>query len=82
MRTTVTIDDDVLKQIEERAAKEKRSRKDVLNETLRRGIEAASSTRTRSEIRRTRPQDLGRPLLPSLDNVAEALAVAEGDDFA
>lgn len=82
MRTTLTIDDDVLKQIEETAAREKRSRRDVLNEILRRGIQAKSSTQGSGEGEKTTPHDLGRPLVSSIDNVAETLSVAEGDNFA
>jgi hypothetical protein len=33
------------------------------------------------EIRRTEPLRLGRRLAGSRDNVSEALAVAEGEDF-
>lgn len=81
MRTTISVDDDVLKQIEAIAGREGRSRRDVLNETLRRGIEARSSAEKPGRPYRTEPRDLGRCRLPSLDDVAETLAVAEGDDF-
>jgi predicted transcriptional regulator len=81
MRTTVVIDDDVLKQIESIAEREKRSRRDVLNETLRRGIEARTASTTLRKQNPTAPQDLGRCLLPTLDDVSEALAWAEGEAF-
>ena len=81
MRTTITVDDDVLKQIEVIAAREKRSRRDVLNETLRRGIAAREVSQKRPEADPTEPRDLGRCLLPSLDNVGDGLSVAERDDY-
>jgi hypothetical protein len=39
MRTTVVIDDDVLKHLREKAHRGRRSLKDVLNEALRTGLE-------------------------------------------
>ena len=36
----------------------------------------------REEIsRRTKPMHLGKPLISSLDNIAEVLAAAEGENF-
>ena len=81
MRTTITIDDDVFKQIDSMAEQQQRSRREVLNETLRRGIRAVRQETEQRERFATRPRDLGQCLIPSLDNVSEALAVAEGDDF-
>ena len=81
MRTTVTIDDDLLKQIESIAQQEGRSRGEVLNDTLRHGMRAMTQRTTGSRKQATETRDLGRCLVPSLDNVADALAVAEGDDF-
>jgi hypothetical protein len=42
MRTTLTIDDDVLKRARKKAAEEGRPLKDVINEALRFGLEAGS----------------------------------------
>lgn len=81
MRTTITVDDDLLKQIDEIARREKRSRRDVLNELLRYGIDARAAAATAKTPYRTEPKDLGRCLLPSIDAVRDALAVAEGDDY-
>ena len=81
MRTTITIDDDVFKQIESLAEAQQRSRRDVLNDTLRRGIRAVRQETGERARFTTRSKDLGQCLIPSLDNVSEVLAVAEGDDF-
>lgn len=70
MRTTLTIDPDVAAMIE----KERRERgvplRDVVNEALRRGLTAAQPARS-SFV--TRTVDLGRPLLPAVDDVAEVI---------
>lgn len=81
MRTTITIDDDVFRQIESIAEEQKRSRKDVLNDALRRGIRDTQQEKKREERFETKSMDLGQCLLPSLDNVAEVLAIAESDDY-
>lgn len=81
MRTTITIDDDIFKQLEAIAEREGRTRRDVLNTTLRRGIQAARRTPAGIPVFKTGTRDLGRCLILSVDNVAEALAVAEGEDF-
>ena len=81
MRTTITIDDDVFRQIESIAEEQKRSRKDVLNDALRRGIRDTQQEKKREERFETKSMDLGQCLLPSLDNVAEVLTIAESDDF-
>jgi hypothetical protein len=79
MRTTLTLDDDVAVQIEALRRKRRLSLKAVVNETLRRGLANAESRPSRTF--RTRTFDVGAPLLPSIDNVAEALATAEGERF-
>jgi hypothetical protein len=81
MRTTLTLDDDVAVQIEALRRKRRVSLKAVVNEILRRGLANAESVNRQSKIFRTRTFDAGAPLMPSLDNIAEALAAAEGEPF-
>jgi hypothetical protein len=81
MRTTLTLDDDVAVQIEALRRKRRVSLKTVVNETLRRGLAEAEIPKRRRATFRTRIFDAGAPLTQSLDNVAEALAVAEGERF-
>jgi|HubBroStandDraft_5_1064220.scaffolds.fasta_scaffold583927_1 hypothetical protein len=81
MRTTLTLDDDVAVQIEALRRKRRVSLKAVVNETLRRGLANAESVNRPGTTFRTRIFDAGTPLLPSIDNVAEALAAAEGERF-
>ena len=81
MRTTVTIDDDIALQLEQLRAEDGRSFKEVINDTLRAGLEArAHRDRATDETRRTRQFDLGLPAV-DLSCTAEALAYAEGEDF-
>ncbi len=45
MRTTLTIDDDVMKRAREKAAEDERPLKDVINDALRFGLEAERASR-------------------------------------
>jgi len=52
-----------------------------VNEALRIGLTRATVRKRPVTPYRTRPVDLGRCLVGSLDDVAEVLAVAEGEGF-
>lgn len=82
MRTTVTLEDDLAVRLEQYRVRSGDSFKRALNHALRVGLGAmdAQSAGT-AEVRQTEPLRLGRRVGGSIDNVAEALAVAEGDDF-
>jgi hypothetical protein len=81
MRTTLTIDDDVAAMLEQLRKKRGAVLKSLINEALRRGLrEMAARPKQRSPIR-TRSVDLGRARITSIDNIAEDLAIAEGEDF-
>lgn len=77
MRTTLSIDDDVAVLVERRQAALKLSLKAVINDALRRGLEVSPAPVTSRFV--TPTASLGRPLYANLDNIAEVLAVAEGD---
>jgi hypothetical protein len=81
MRTTLTIDDDVAAAIERLRRGRDISLKEVINEALRRGIKEMSTPAKPRKKFRTRPVRLGALQVPSLDNIAEVLAVAEGETF-
>jgi hypothetical protein len=51
----------------------------VVNEALRQGLRRMIAPPERPAPYRTPSVDTGRPLLPDVDDVAEVLAVAEGD---
>jgi hypothetical protein len=81
MRTTLTLDADVAVQLK-RLLKARDGRlKDVINEALRRGlIDMERPSKPRKPFR-TPTMDLGRPLMENMDNIAEVLAIAEGEDY-
>jgi hypothetical protein len=77
MRTTLTIDDDVafrLKKIHE--TDPSKSFKQIINETLRRGLNGAAAKPTKRF--RITPLDLGLREGLSYDNIEELLDIAEG----
>lgn len=80
MRTTITIDDDVAASLERLRRARDGSFKDLVNEALRRGIKDMTARAKPREPFRTRAVDLGQPLIP-VDNIGEALALAEGESF-
>jgi len=81
MRTTLTFEDDVARLLEQLRAERKQSLKKIVNEALRLGLIQLAGSREPRRKFRTRAVSLGQCRLPNIDHVAEALAVAEGDDF-
>lgn len=79
MRTTITLDSDVAARLAEEQEKRGVSFKDAVNAVLRAGLDAAGRE-SRREPFRTSGFALGPSLVGSLDNVAEVLARAEGED--
>jgi hypothetical protein len=82
MRTTLSLDKDVAAALERVRKARKASLKQVVNEALRQGL-ARMATPPAAPRRpfRTRTFSLGRCLIGNVDNVAEALAIAEGERF-
>ncbi len=81
MRTTLTLDNDLAALIERLRKARGASLKDLVNEALREGLKHMTAPpRERTPVR-TESVDLGRCLLGNVDNVAEVLAVAEGESF-
>ena len=78
MRTTLTLDDDVAVKLKAESRRAGRPFRDVVNETLRRGLANRRVTASRPAFKVT-ARDLGdlRPGL-SLDNVAELIDQVEG----
>jgi hypothetical protein len=81
MRTTLTLDDDVVAALERLRKTHGASLKDLINEALRRGLKEMSARPKRREPFRTQVVALGRLRIGSIDNVADALAIAEGEAF-
>jgi hypothetical protein len=81
MRTTLTLDDDVAAQIGQLQARRSESLKALINQLLRRGLKDLDTPPQHREPYRTRAVTLGRCLVGNVDDVAEALAVAEGESY-
>lgn len=81
MRTTLTIADDVAAQLERVRNMRKARLKDVINEALREGLKHLSAAEPLPTPFQTESVSLGRCLVGSIDDVADAIAVAEGEDF-
>jgi hypothetical protein len=80
MRTTLTIDDDVAVRLERLRRERDANLKDVVNDALRRGLDHIEARPKPRKPFRTETYDAGEPLVP-LDNIAEALALIEGENF-
>jgi hypothetical protein len=81
MRTTLTIDDDVAAALGHLRRVRNTTLKEIVNEALRRGITDMTVQRRRRTLFRTRSVSLGTLLIPTLDNIGEVLAAAEGKAF-
>ena len=82
MRTTLTLDDDVAALLERLQKSKGLGQKELVNRALRDGLSGlAREERAPARRHRTKSRDLGECLIPSLDDVSEALAIAEGEDF-
>jgi hypothetical protein len=81
MRTTLTLDDDVAALLERVRRERGAGLKETVNDALREGLRRLEQPRPERAPYRTRPTSLGRCLIGTLDNVADALAIAEGESF-
>ena len=78
MRTTLTLDDDVAAKLKAESRRTARPFRDIVNETLRRGLLSQRVTNSRKAFK-VKARDLGnlKPGL-TLDNVAELIERLEG----
>jgi hypothetical protein len=81
MRTTLTLDDDVAAKLKVESRRAGRPFREIVNETLRRGLASRRLTSRRQPFR-IETRDLGnlKPGL-SLDNVADLIEQVEGSAF-
>ena len=79
MRTTLTLDDDVAVALERLRKQRDAGLKELVNEALRRGLRDMSTRPKRREPVRTRSVALVRLQIAGIDNIAEALSIAEGE---
>ena len=81
MRTTLTLEPDVVALLVKVRKKRAGSLKRVINEALRQGLQSLSDPPRPRGAFVTKAVRLGPCLVGSLDDVAEALARAEGEAF-
>jgi len=81
MRTTLTLDDDVAALLGKIREERDATLKEIVNEALRAGLRLFEEPPRRRKPFRVRPLNVGRCLVGSLDNIAEVLAIAEGEDY-
>jgi len=79
MRTTLTLDDDVLDRARSVATRLHTPFRQVVNEAIRVGLQSVEEP-TRTRPYQTRPHKLGLKAGRSLDNIQELLAQIEGED--
>jgi hypothetical protein len=79
VRTTLTIDDDVLDKARAVAAKLNLPFRRVVNEALRTGLQAVEEP-PRTRPYRTRPRKMGLKAGRNLDNIQALLSQIEGED--
>ena len=77
----MTIDGDVAVLLEELRRSRNLTLKALVNEALRRGLVEMAESKKAPQVFQTRSVSLGRLRIASIDNVAEALAIAEGEGF-
>ena len=80
MRTTLTLDDDVAARLERLREERRLPFKTLVNDVLRKGLAALDAAAPERRRPATSPVSLGGALLPDIDDVSEALALAEGDE--
>lgn len=79
MRTTITIDDDVLEQAKALAAKLRTPFKVIINEALRFGLDHVERPAAQKPYQ-TRPHAMRLKSGHNLDNIQELLSQIEGED--
>jgi hypothetical protein len=80
MRTTLTLDPDVALLLQRLCQERQVSFKHLINQALREGLRQLETPAPATPFH-TPTAALGRCLLGSLDDIAEALALAEGEAF-
>jgi hypothetical protein len=81
MRTTLSLDEDVARLLERARKRRGVSLKELVNEALREGLARLDAPRAPRKRHATKAVALGRCLLDNVDDVAEALAAADGERF-
>ena len=81
MRTTITLEDDVVASLKRLGKGRGLKFKDLVNLALREGVKNLTTPTKKRKVFQTRSVDLGPSRSANVDNIAEVLAVAEGESF-
>ncbi len=81
MRTTLTLDEDVAAALERLRKRSDVPYRDLVNDALRRGLQQVLAARQPLPPYSTPVTDAGACRIGNLDNIAEVLALAEGEGF-
>lgn len=81
MRTTLTLEKDVAAMVERLRKARRQSLKALVNDALREGLKSLATRHPGRAHFETGSVDLGRCLVHDVDDIAEAIAVAEGESF-
>lgn len=76
----ITIDDDIAVQLEDIRRSGKGSLKQIVNDLLRTGLKRTNVQPQGRHTHRTKEVRLGRCLIDSIDDVSQALSIAEEED--
>lgn len=80
MRTTLSIDDDVIEKARAIAAELRKPFRVIVNEALRAGLDEVGRPAQQRKYK-TEPHAMGLRTSRNLDNIQELLAQVEGEDF-
>ena len=80
MRTTLTIEEDVLDRARSVASKLHAPFRKVINEALRAGLDVVEEP-AKKRLYRTQPHKMGLRAGRNIDNIQELLAQVEGESF-
>lgn len=81
MRTTITLEDDVAASLKRLGKGRRLKFKALVNLVLREGIKSMMAPVKKRKSFQTRSVDLGSCRTATVDNVAEVIAIAEGESF-
>ncbi len=81
MRTTITLEDDVAASLKRLGKGRGLKFKDLVNLALREGVKNLTAPAKKRKVVYTEVVDLGICRFANIDNIAEILAVAEGESF-
>jgi hypothetical protein len=81
VRTTLSLDDDVARLLERVRKRRGVTLRALVNQALREGLARLDAPRAPRKRHTTKAVSLGRCLLENVDDVAEALAAADGERF-